>query len=535
MAISTTGASQSFGLCVSTDGAKLDVRLAERTHHATPFGDPVGATYGCLTDAESEAIMRALAASADPGRNAPEIPWAAVVQRPDGTTVATCSTMLGSGLFYSIDETARGLRQLVVATDPGQVVAARPIASTVNDDYIVGRADRRVGLRTTPFDGVRRLPPGDSLLWRPGDARGTVLEWCGPTTAPEPVRSGSGVIQDYLTIFDSVVETLASRSGPRVVGMSAGLDSTFLVASLARVAGPEIQALCHSPLPQADYPERPGWVVDDFPLAQSMAQRYPGRVQVTALRNTELVHPLDAAARAAEASWIPAFSPANQVWMNQIQDVAESAGARFQWYGSHGNAAFSRTHSYARSYARTSWRQRFRRRSPARGSARAQYVNWLTQHHGGHGAALNPAGLGGVDLADPFKARSVIEFAASVSPREWLRGAPTRAFARRAGAGRMPDEITGRTRRGAQAWDSGAAWLADPARLREAWDRARATPLLAAVVDWDEEWAGAQEWSAANFPPTTVGIRVEGLLTLADYLQDIPDRLSRWNAGLVGD
>lgn len=502
----------------------------------------VGGTYGRLTEAESLTILRTLSRDADPGRAAPDIPWAAVVQRPDGTVAATASTMLTSGLFWALDSEPGKDRLLVVATDPLQVAHSRLGGTDWNKQYLHAFARREVGVTTTPYSGIHRIPAGDTLRWFPGEAAVAVVEWCGPNTLPEPDLDGAEALTEYLVTFDAVVDTLAARSGPVVAAMSAGLDSTFMVASLARspaVTG-TITALCHSPLPEAELPERPGWVTDDYPLARQMAERYPGRVDVRAVRNTVRRHPLDAALAAATRSGVPTFAPANQVWLDQIREAAQQAGANYVWHGSRGNATFSFDHPYAAAYyarhrrwgslaslvvdgrrSGSSWHASIGRvlrelRQP--GQPRERYLSWLTHHHAGYAAAFNPAAQLGVDVADPFAARSVLELAARITPREWRRGPGGRAFARRAGAGRVPDDIRSRRERGAQGWDATEVWRADSARAAESARAVRGSdPGLRTAV------ATAQEgWQMDGWGPGAAWGNLQQCTALAEFTADEP-------------
>ena len=180
---------------------------------------------------------------------------------------------------------------------------------------------------------------------------------------------------------------------------------------------------------------------------------------------------LDAAAAFSERTWLPTYSPSNQVWLDDIAERAAAAGADRLFHGASGSPACSYSHPMPLGTTSTSatgvrWRrwpgpmvgrgrdmapipvqgggllasplrvrQRQRRASEfttglgfasADGdSTRAQlpdrsaYLKWLGQAFGTP-AAMGPAGWP-VAMLDPFTGRAILELAARMTP---LGGAP---------------------------------------------------------------------------------------------------------------
>ena len=479
------------------------------------------AIAGVLNPAEARALHESLMRGPNPTNLLPDVPWATVVQSDDQRVRASCSTMWVSGLFYAVVDAGR---RLVVATDARSV--ANSTGAHIDTDYLVQFATGHAPVHATPYAGVRRIPPGCTLEWLTGSRDGTLHTWCGPETLPQPHLDDPEEIRSlYLNTFDTVVAQLASRTSPLVATLSGGLDSTFMVASLARGDDREILGLCHSPLPQAHAQHSGGFDPDDLPLAEEMAAMYPGQLKVRALRNTTLIHPLDAAAKVSERTGWPNSAPPNAVWLEEFDTIARSHSARLKFFGGQGNAAFSYDHPYAaRYYARRPWRlaslargrsertsyfTAVRRRIvrplrpqplrqqrppflPARPTTdtrhhnkRVEYLRWLCGQRSGLPAAFSPGDAQAPLVADPFTARSMIELAAAIEPRQWQLGDDSRSLARNLARGRVPESIRTRRTRGGQGFDAWYVVAQRPARLTLALELMADSPVWRDVIDID--------------------------------------------------
>jgi hypothetical protein len=513
----------------------------------------------------------------------PETQWALVSRCPDGHIRATASTLLQSGLFWSVEPTPAGMR-LLVATSPGALIRTRSAATELDADYLKRFTLLDVPPDRTPYLGVGRVPPGVVAAWNHPLGSPRLDTWSGPGLWPtEPQLEGQQALAKYVASFDAAVSQLVGSSAPIAAFLSGGLDSSFVVASAARVAAsPQrpVHAFVHAPHPDAQLKPQGKWDPDESYSAAALERAYPGRVVVHRVVNDGLVAPLDAALEAAQRSWIPTFNPGNQVWISRIQELAAELGSAAVLAGDNGNAAFSHEPTYAVAYylrrrdmkalrslfprdtadgitrsraalsrflgpsraklvslLRPDSRQAEYLRiigipstGPVRGQfGREQYLEWLAGLSGSHAASLCPVD-GVVPALDPFTAASVMAVAASLSPREWCTGPYPRGFARRAGAGRVPDEIRLRTRRGGQAMDS---WFA----IRNLQDRyfdevhlLDATPVIDQWVDARAVWqtVSAWPWGETQGPPQLQLIAVDRLLSLAAFIRMTKDRLQRY-------
>lgn len=512
-------------------------------------------------------IVRRLSHGADPGADTAR-PWAAVVQRADGTVAATASMTVGAGLFFSRVEDASGSR-LVIGPSLGAVVRARRRMAEMSADFLRARlGSGQLRPDQLPYRDVHRLPPGTTAHWRSIADDPVLHQWCGPRAWPPPEVDGPEVIETYLRVFDAAVDELVVEGEPLCATLSGGLDSSFLVASLLRHATPTrpVHAYVHSPLPEAGLRPRGTWDPDDFPVALAMARRYPEILQVHRVMNTDRRQVLDEAVVAAERHWYPGVNLGNHIWLRHMSERAAEIGASRLFIGGNGNAAYSHDHPYALSHygrqrdwaalrsmanpypsgrlpgVRTGWAHlarraagdRHRALSPLmaaqrlRGSAngpeqtasvpsRESYLRWLTGSYS-RSSVLAFAGWDAA-LVDPFRSRPVVDLAASITPASWARGGSPRGLARLIAEGRVPDEIRLRTRRGGQTWDT---WFVESAhRERYLMEVRLATedPDLGSHLDRSEllrevrSWPWGQPMSAA---PTGFG-QLQNVLAVAAF------------------
>lgn len=474
------------GLAVRADGRSLEVSSADFV--VREGATVIGGVSGLVRADEAGGIVAALRRADDPGWGVPDAPWAAVVRRPDGTVAAAGSTMLPSSILFSQGIGGDG-PWLAVATDAGAALDCAVGPAQLDPDWAAG-TPQAAGVHATPFLGLRGVLSGDTLLWRAARDTASVrfVQWCGPDTLPEPDRCAKGFGRRYLAVFDEVAADLAMRCGPPVVQMSAGLDSTFLAAALALAAPAPYRVHCYtySPMPQWRL-DSAKHLADEYPGALAMEEAYPGRLTVTALRNTAGDLPAGAAAQMTRRSWLPCPTPESEVWMRRVRRAALDLGARGFFVGASGNASFSHVGTHVpewlwhrRRYAafasllgpssatgrpRGELLRRMVRAVPAGGATaetRRGYLEWLTARGAVSGAA-GPAALEGLWRIDPFRSRAVLHLAATMPPQLWWRGGGYRGFARTLSSGRVPDSIRLRRSYGLQSWDVAMARGAPPA------------------------------------------------------------------------
>ena len=539
-----------------------------------------GVVPGSLGEVSERAIVAALRAHDDPA-GAPGVPWAAVVVRPDGTIAASASTEFTGGLFWAWESSSR--ERLLLAAAPGPLVVARTEATHLSEEFVRGYARLSPGpsSNTTPYREVQRVRPGTTAVWGRGVAVPRIVEWCGAAAWPPPGVQGEGTLQRYRDTFDATVDSLVAAGEPLVATLSGGLDSSFVVASLARhaTAASPVHALCHSPHSAAALEPVGQWDADDFAVARAMEKAYPGRVVVHRVQRPDGVFPLDVAEAAAERGWLPAFNSGNQQWLEQMSQQAAELGASRLFVGSGGNASFSHGHDYAvRHYLRHGslagvWGSidpDGDGRMPSRSAVRSRLVSpliasgrvWIPKRgpraprYGeliglGHEPVARPRPMSRdgflrwmsldtvlteamafplwpAPLVDPFVGRAVLDLAAAITPREWSRGPQPRGYARLLGEGRVPDEIRLRTRRGGQSWDHWFLMRNQRDRYYDEVGSLAATPVLGGWVDDSvlrrelDSWP----WGEVAGPSPMSLIAMDRMLSLAAFVRLTTVRLA---------
>lgn len=561
--------------CVLSSARSPDALLAGRNWRSLLAGSAV--VFGLLELDEADRVARFLRRGGDP-RNcaAPEVPWALVVRSEDGVTLAVASTMLQSGLFYAAR--ADPERQLLIATSPVALVSASASPGELDEDFVRSHAAMAVDARRTPFKGVRRLPPGSTLCWRE-QLGSQEVGWLTPDTCEPPTLRGERAIRRFRQSIDSVLSDALPRSGALVAQMSGGLDSTFVVASLARLtdANNPVHAYVHAPSLEAQCRTEGVWDPDDSDVAMAMARTYPDTVVVSRVINSEGELALDAAATAAGKSFWPTLNPANAVWMEKISESARRQGATMLYAGMMGNYTFSHDHGYALGFelrrgslpgayrAATnlhrggeSWPRILRtevsrarhsglgnrsgrgyatmlgiplppvgQSADARPSPREEWLARSLNRVASYPAALSPAGLGGLLVADPFAATRVLEAAAAIEPSEWLRGPGGRGYARLLGEGRVPDEIRLRTRRARQSSDAWWHMRNSRERYQDEAEALATTSILGGWIDHRKICALVESWPwGESLGPRRIEITgVDRILSLAAYVRMMEQRL----------
>lgn len=559
------GGCQPVGSAHSLDGsAGRRTALAIQWGHGAleaqgaPLVDLGGGVRGAVL-ALSEDHHRLVAEALFSGRfrDLPDVPWFGVVSSGD-ELIASTSPMIPSGVFWS----TRSDGVVVVASDP--LTAARSVGRPeVDPGYLRAYLEVLPPVHVAPFRGIRRAPPGVTLTWRRGTSIPELNPWLGPEAWGEPDLGLPEAQEAYLETFDKVVAGLLPHVGHPVSSLSAGLDSTFVAASLARQLPEDASAVALHSAALLDAPLAPTGDrdPDESPLVLRFAQMYPA-LELQTVRNVEHVRPLEAAAESSARSGVPTWSPSNQVWINAFHQRARAAGGLGWFEGSHGNVAFSHSHGYAGSeravgssssgplgtapsgLVRTARRvvRRFGRivdhaaaRTPSattsvpgigqrRATAhdgeasRSSWIDWLTLRDRGPVQARNPASGGTTWRIDPFLAPSVLELAARIRPEAWRRGFPDRAFARSVSSGRIPDEIRLRTTRGAQGADS---WFVVRHDRDDYLDRIAQIAQVPGLESVDARMLGRHvaswPWGEPVGPPHVEQAVVERLLGLAAF------------------
>ena len=468
----------------------------------------------------------------------------AVTLAPGGVAVG-CDTLNAAGLFFVPNVDGHGL--LRIAVSPERLIKAgftpRALDESWLRDWLRGDADPC----RTPFEGMQRLLPGQELRV---DVDGTVRvrNLVGPDVWSPPDLDGPDAEQALIEAFDAAVADLVDGQDEVFCELSGGLDSTFMVSSLARRGeGPQsIRAFTHIPHADAVISDDQ-WVPSDESAAHDLAAMYAERVNWEALSNESGRGPLQMARLVSGRAWWPAFGPGNLEWMDTIRTRVAAEGGAAVWVGVHGNAAFSSPHTYARSQTPGAWRRaarrvpRYRRSglqptqhlqlliepaAPAPAADRDRYLRWLAGHTQVHAALMSPDAFA-VPSIDPFRHRWVLDTAARIKPEAWQRPGMRRGLARSAGRGRVPDVVRLRDARGAQGADVWRGMYSDRHTYLDQVELLADTVAVCDSVDIVAVRAEVTSWSWGNpTPPGRAGIaQINRVLAFADFVRVMSDRL----------
>ncbi|MDQ1248524.1 MAG: hypothetical protein QG597_2897 [Actinomycetota bacterium] len=539
--------------------------------------------FGSITYAHAKSLVGGLSTSGDPGYP-PDVPWMALAILEGGRSVAvSCSTLLQNGLYWATEPGASRNR-LVVGTDPGSV-AKQLFQVSLNVDHLFKSALLEPST-ATPFREIHRLRLGQTLLFDTLGGPTRILDWCGPSHWSNVDAPDVGHVREYVEAFDRVVADSLTRTQEVVVCASSGLDSTYLLASLARrLGGSEVaHGYVHAPLPGARLRRPDGTAADEYPLASLMESRYPSRVRIRAVRNFDSVKPLDAALQLSSLSWEPMLAVSNAIWISQIWDIACRHDSKFLYHGRHGNASFSGPHPYAldyylanrrpaaalrvsfqRPHALRTWLSASRNHLGFGGRPAAKIqtdeqcsavrvvdgsrVGWrLDTAAYDREAFLRELGLRrsrvaslpyprGVLPVDPFRARAILELASRIPPIDWTRGPlgwrGYRGFARRVGKGRVPDPI-----RLARAGDSQGqdAWFAmrdQKTQYLSFVEALRDCPVFGDAIDHRHISQVVRDWpwGEAQSPPTQEFAMVNQVLHVSQFVSLLRNEFPQLSVG----
>jgi asparagine synthase (glutamine-hydrolysing) len=360
----------------------------------------------------------------------------------------------------------------------------------------------------TCFRSVSRVGMGECVrVTREGETRRN--HW---NPAPEPLRlrRSSDYEEALRAEIDRAVRNRLPASGGVAAHLSAGLDSSAVAATAARLLAVEdrpVVAFTAVPRDGAEAAGPSGRLPDEGPLAAATAALYSNIEHVRV--RTDGRSPLDALASGFELYEQPILNLCNQVWRDLICELARDRGLKVLFTGQAGNLTLSYKCSRP-------LRDRLRGRGlpglldearaltwTSGGSGLPGLIRAIAARAGGSGpslgtAFLNPrrrselgapaetlvtrrspdtrserlAALRRVDLADyakgnlarwriderdPTADRRLVEFCLAVPDEQFRLGGIPSSLARRALADRLPRAVLGQRARGLQAadWNSG--------------------------------------------------------------------------------
>ncbi len=212
-------------------------------------------------------------------------------------------------------------------------VPRRLCLESVADHLILVPLERGASL----FHDIRGLEPGHSLTV---SARGCHVRafWRSELRHELRLRRDEEYVEAFTERFDRVVGDHLRSLSPVGVLMSGGLDSTSVAATAAPLLarrGERLAAFTAAPRDGFREPGAPHWLVDEAPLASTVAARYEN-VDLSVTR-TEGLFFLDGLDRFFDAAEMPYEAPACRVWHEGIMAEAQCRGIRVLLTGKCGN------------------------------------------------------------------------------------------------------------------------------------------------------------------------------------------------------
>lgn len=464
--------------------------------------------------------------------------FAAILERPDGSVVVATGSRWEQAALFTTDGD-----RLVVGLHPRDLAdVTRPLR--LDADKLADLVALHDDPATTVYAGVRRIPLGHALTWRPG-GRPEVRRWFAPSAAEDRTLDATEAAALLRAAVTDAVAASLPADGDVAALLSGGLDSSTVTALAARrlaAEGRTLHAFTHVPLPGTADPDEV-WEADDGPLAAEVA-RAPG-ISWTPVANTGLVTPLEASTWWTERTWLPAYNPANQPWVNDVVARAESAGLALLLTGAAGNATYSRGRQgvlgeLARSRRWRALRAQVRQRREREGvthvlrdlARETVPQGWVaavrSRRTGAAGLADLPfrperlsdaardahtrlardtvqrrddwvalsrldgsrfdmlqSGTGTTWWSDPLSDPEVMTLALRIPEDAWAADGLSRGLARRVAHGVVPDSVRLRTTYGSQAADV-SRWVAGhEGAYRSLVDRFRDSALVREIMDVD--------------------------------------------------
>jgi len=187
------------------------------------------------------------------------------------------------------------------------------------------------------FQDIRSLEPGHALTV---DRRGCQVRafWRPELRHELRLRRDEEYVEAFTERFDRVVADHLRSLSPVGVLMSGGLDSTSVAATAAPLLarrGEHLAAFTAAPRAGYREPGAPNWLVDEAPLASTVAARYEN-VDLSVTRSEGLFF-LDGLDRFLDAAEMPYEAPGGRVWYEGIMAEAQRRGIRVLLTGKSGN------------------------------------------------------------------------------------------------------------------------------------------------------------------------------------------------------
>ncbi len=193
----------------------------------------------------------------------------------------------------------------------------------------------------TFFEGVERLLPAHWMKVSP-DGIEIRRYWHPVPSRPIRYARDSDYIEDFRERFDRAVSDRLSGTDGIASQLSAGLDSSSVTVTAARLLAKEGRRLTSfTAVPRSGYDGSAptGRFGDEGPMASEVAALYPNIDHV--FINTEGRDLLASSCRDARLSGQPTFNPTNMLWIDATLDGMRSRGLSVLLSATGGNATTS--------------------------------------------------------------------------------------------------------------------------------------------------------------------------------------------------
>ncbi|MEI9997503.1 MAG: asparagine synthase-related protein [Rhizomicrobium sp.] len=191
------------------------------------------------------------------------------------------------------------------------------------------------------YEGIERLAPGTALTLGRTTAK-TARYWAPEHVAPVRYAKDADYLEHAAALFDRAVASCLRTTGPVGSHLSAGLDSSAVTVTAARLLaarGQRLTAFTAVPQPDAPAPLGKDRISDEGPLAAQTAAMF-GNIDHVRVAYPH-VSSLDPIARNLMAMDEPVRNPCNQAWADEISQQAQARGIRVMLTGEAGNITLS--------------------------------------------------------------------------------------------------------------------------------------------------------------------------------------------------
>lgn len=398
----------------------------------------------------------------------------------------------------------------------------------------------------TFFEGVEALPPAHWIKVAPEGVE--IRRYWHPIDSPEiRYKRDADYIDDFRERFDRAVGARLPEHENIASQLSAGLDSSSVTVTAARLLSSEQRLFSFTSVPAPEYngSALPGRFGDEGPMAADVAALYPNIEHV--LLRTAGRDLVSSYKRDARLTGQPTFNPTNLLWLDAILDETRSRGLRVLLHGAGGNSTISfggliglselfrrgrwirlflvtrelRTGGFTSWRGAASWASgglvppwlrrlyhpdmrnfslsytavhpRLISELDLREEALQQFFGVETSTESVRRSLYdyydpgvhNAAAAAGwqIEQRDPTQDKRIYEFCFGIPIEQYLVGGQNRSVIRRAMQGRLPESTLRRTMRGLQAADWYLTVGASLSKLSAELDRVERSPLACHALD----------------------------------------------------